>query len=377
MATDTSDVRQANSTSSAQPGSPRGPQSQPGSDSANNGSDGDGTTGINGVKPKSGSLATRSSIAVLGVLHVAFGLILLYLLFKAWPPQPWPTETVNGDRRNISDTITFFLWLRGGIKVYTSLDERLFFLVIVAGGLGSFIHAATSFADYVGNRKLTTSWAWWYVLRPFIGITLALICYFVARAGFMTGGAGDVNPYGIASLAALAGMFSKQATDKLEEIFGTIFRPAPGKGDAKRGDKLGAPTISGINPDRGPVSGGTEVSISGTGFVDKPGVTFDGVPAIAVTFSNATTIKAVTPAHEAGDVDVVISNPDGQEGSPKKRFTYSEQSETAETKPAGGEEATAAATDPQEEENTLDGCDVEVKDPAGDEDLPVTEGGVA
>jgi hypothetical protein len=33
-----------------------------------------------------------------------------------------------------------------------------------------------------------------------------------------------VNPYGVAALAGLVGMFSKQATDKLREVFDTLFR---------------------------------------------------------------------------------------------------------------------------------------------------------
>jgi len=282
--------------------------------------DADGPTGGSAVSPP--VPASRRQIALVGILLVVTALILFYLLFKAWPPTPWPTDDTT--KKNLLDGIRFFARFPSlTFEVHTSLDERLIFLVIVAGALGSYIHAATSFADYVGNRKLTSSWLWWYLLRPFVGVSLALISYFVVRAGFLTGGAGDnVSPYGVATLGALAGMFSKQATDKLEEVFTTIFRPAPGKGDAKRGDKLGAPTVSGMVPKQGPAVGGTEVTISGTGYVDKPSVTFGGKPATSVSFTNATTIKATTPAHDPGTVEVVVTNPDGQEGSPKESFTF-------------------------------------------------------
>lgn len=33
-----------------------------------------------------------------------------------------------------------------------------------------------------------------------------------------------LNPYGFAALAAMAGMFSKEATDKLSELFKNIFK---------------------------------------------------------------------------------------------------------------------------------------------------------
>jgi hypothetical protein len=210
-----------------------------------------------------------------------------------------------------------------------------------------------------------------------VGISLALILYFVVRAGFLTGGADDVSPYGIATLAALAGMFSKQATDKLEEVFLTVFRPAPGKGDAKRGDKLTAPTISGLAPKEGPSTGGTAVMISGTGFVDKPAVKF-GDKSGSVTFENATTLKVITPSHAPGEVEVVVTNPDGQEGSPKERFKYLGPSgEDGEEDEGENGEAGEDAGASGETVETIDGCDVDIIDETPDEDLPRAEGGVA
>ncbi|HKX84951.1 MAG TPA: IPT/TIG domain-containing protein [Pyrinomonadaceae bacterium] len=291
-----------------------------------------------GVTPAPAVPPTQRQIAFMGFLYMFIGVILFYLLFKAWPPDPWPTAKVGDVSRNLTDLITFFArYPNLKFDVHTSLDERLIFLVIVAGAIGSYIHSATSFADYVGNRKFASSWIWWYALRPFVGIALALILYFVVRAGLLTGGANEVSPYGVASMAALAGMFSKQATDKLEELFTTLFRPAPGKGDAKRGDKLTAPTISGLLPKEGPSTGGTVVTITGTGLVDKPAVKF-GDKSGVVTYENATTIRAVTPPHEPGEVEVVITNPDGQEGSPKERFTYIESAEDEDEEEDEGED---------------------------------------
>jgi hypothetical protein len=309
----------------------------------------------------------------LGASHIAIALILLYFLFKIWPPFPWPATEAKPDYSPIR-----FLGLLGeriSFQVYTSLDERLILLVIVAGALGSFIHSATSFSDYVGNRKFVSSWAWWYMLRSFVGIALALILYFVVRAGFVTAGADEMSPFGVATLAALAGLFSKQATDKLEEVFTTMFRPAPGKGDAKRGDKLSGPTISGIAPREGPTSGGTEVTITGNGFVDKASVKFGDQPAASVVFVNATTLKATAPAHAAGDVEVIVANPDGQEGSPRERFTYVNAGGGA-TEGADTAATTASATTDDETVETIDGCDVDIIEETPDVDLPMAEGGV-
>jgi hypothetical protein len=127
--------------------------------------------------------------------------------------------------------------LGGWMRWEASGDLRLALVAQTAGLLGAFVHAATSFATYVGNRQLIRSWALWYVLRPFIGMTLALVVYFVLRGGFMSPQAetSSISPYGVAALAALAGMFSKQTADKLKDVFENAF---PSREDARRVDKL-------------------------------------------------------------------------------------------------------------------------------------------
>ena len=84
---------------------------------------------------------------------------------------------------------------------------------------------------------------WWYVLRFLIGAALALILYFALRGGLIgtDGTSTDVNPYGVAALSALAGLFSKQATDKLSEVFDTFFQTRQGYGDDRRTDTLEFP----------------------------------------------------------------------------------------------------------------------------------------
>ncbi|MDP1604135.1 MAG: IPT/TIG domain-containing protein [Legionella sp.] len=70
-------------------------------------------------------------------------------------------------------------------------------------------------------------------------------------------------------------------------------------------------TLTGINPSSGSASGGTGVTLTGTGLTGATGVTFDGVAATGVNVVNSTTVTAVTPAHVAGVVDVVIATPAG------------------------------------------------------------------
>ncbi len=146
-----------------------------------------------------------------GIYLILVNLTLLYLLAKLWP----------GDLKTLHGTVSLF-----GFKPTIWPETRFLLIVMVAAALGSYVHLATSFADFLGNRQLCSSWTWWYILRPFIGMALGLVLYFALRGGLIAGdtGAAQLSPYGVAALAGLAGMFSKQASDKLREIFENLFK---------------------------------------------------------------------------------------------------------------------------------------------------------
>src|SRR6266540_4222393 len=65
----------------------------------------------------------------------------------------------------------------------------------------------------------------------------------------------------------IVGLFSKQATDKLRELFDTAFRVAPGYGDDARGDSIvnPAPTLEASEPQR-LRAGEVELVLVGSGF---------------------------------------------------------------------------------------------------------------
>ena len=113
-------------------------------------------------------------------------------------------------------------------------DERTLELAAWAGMLGGFVHAAQSLVDYMGNQSLRRSWALWYLLRPLQGAVVGASFYIIARAGLISN-AGEVNVYGVSALGLLGGWFSKNASDKMKEVFETLF----GKGaDARRANKM-------------------------------------------------------------------------------------------------------------------------------------------
>ena len=83
-----------------------------------------------------------------------------------------------------------------------------------------------------------------------------------------------------------------------------------------------APTLTGISPASGAAAGGTAVTITGTGFMAGATVSLGGTPATGVTVMNSTSITAITPAHPAGAVNVVVSNAEQQAGTLPDGYTY-------------------------------------------------------
>lgn len=177
-------------------------------------------------------------IMLVGVYLAASFLVQIALLIDFWPglgtngewlSTPAPRFIPSGD---------------------LTPDKRSVVIVLLAGGIGSMVHALGSFTAHVGGRRLEGSWTWWYLLRPIEGAVVALAFYLVLRGGLLANGSADsskvqVSVYGITAIAVLVGMFSQQAVTKLKEVSETLFtKPAPPLGSTTSTK----PTIIQINP---------------------------------------------------------------------------------------------------------------------------------
>jgi hypothetical protein len=171
-------------------------------------------------------------------------------------------------------------------KLKFTMEQHLILLVAISGSLGAFIHAATSFTYHFGVRDFEKSWVSWYLMRPFIGAALALTFYFLLRGGLINVNADErvagqysavqdsvvyihydtsqktaavrssadslagfrrigmerlpvrkdslpVNPFGVMGISIMAGLFSRQAIDKLGEIFENVFLKKEKTGKSK------------------------------------------------------------------------------------------------------------------------------------------------
>ncbi|MFD3488598.1 IPT/TIG domain-containing protein [Streptomyces sp. NPDC058665] len=81
------------------------------------------------------------------------------------------------------------------------------------------------------------------------------------------------------------------------------------------------PVVTGVSPSSGPTAGGTNVTLTGTGFTGASSVTFGGVPATSFTVNSATQITAVTPPGGVGAAVVAVTTPGGT-SAPDVFFFY-------------------------------------------------------
>jgi hypothetical protein len=184
---------------------------------------------------------------VLGVVTVAELLLLLGALV---PVMGAATALDQGKSAAIS-----YLWWSG-----TATKPMVFVILsLVGGALGGALHAIASLTAHVALGNFRRSWTMWYLTNPFVGASLATVFLFVLQAGL----GGQEAPtagglYGIAAVATLSGLFSRNALNKLRDIFDVAFasKAADGTGASgtdtdTTGTTAGSGTSSGASSSAG------------------------------------------------------------------------------------------------------------------------------
>ena len=114
-----------------------------------------------------------------------------------------------------------------------------------------------------------------------------------------------------------------------------VTTPGGSATDASAFTYVAAASVTSISPATGTPAGGTSVTITGTGFNNATAVRFGISPTFGFVLVSDTEITALTPAHTAGVVDVIVASPSGN-GSLPNGFTYGlPPSITALTPPHG------------------------------------------
>jgi hypothetical protein len=142
---------------------------------------------------------------------------------------------------------------------------------------------------------------------------LGLLFYFVVRAGLLSADAGSVSPYGIVAFGALAGWFSKQATNKLAEVFETLFRTEKAAELKDRLNAAATPKIDTLTP--GTVSSDAsaplELQVEGSNFLAGATLLVAGhkLQAVFVSDKKLTATLPLELLKTPGNLEVRVANP--------------------------------------------------------------------
>lgn len=112
----------------------------------------------------------------------------------------------------------------------------------------------------------------------------------------------------------------------------TLKISAPGAGDTP-------PQVFSANPNEGPSSGRTAVSVSGSGFEEGLRAYFNGVPATQVELDGPNGFNCRTPMGMPGDADIVVLNPNGQSGIGLDEYLFISSPTVYNVTPDDGPEA--------------------------------------
>ena len=160
---------------------------------------------------------------------MGFGALLFTQLLALWPAVIAATGT--------GDTTPGTTLLFGLEHITFHPEVALLLMVALVGSLASLVELIRGFVKYAGRDELSTRWAWWYLLRPVQGATLAVVVYFALRGGLLEGVNGSaeaaLNPFGLAAFAGLVGLFTRHAVAKLSKVFDALFDPPQEDADVK------------------------------------------------------------------------------------------------------------------------------------------------
>jgi hypothetical protein len=155
-------------------------------------------------------------------------------IISIWNPieTPIASTSQSASRPNSTDLIIpipdddIDKW-KGDREKYLIIVNALF------GILGGSTYGLASLTIWIANNKYEKSWTLWYISRPIVGGALALIFYFLLRAGLVGGFPINVGDFGFAAISIIIGLLATTAMKKLRDVFDVLF------GIAKREDNMG------------------------------------------------------------------------------------------------------------------------------------------
>mgnify|MGYP003640417195 CR=1 FL=1 len=105
--------------------------------------------------------------------------------------------------------------------------NALFLAVLSAGMIGGAVYSLRAHTVHIGIGNYQASWWQWNVTRPFLSGALAILFFFLVRAGFVENGAANsLRPEGFIAIGGLVGLFTDQAWAKIRQVANAMFAEA-------------------------------------------------------------------------------------------------------------------------------------------------------
>ncbi len=179
---------------------------------------------------------------VVALIAIIAAFILVHLLVRQWwirrteaSRAPIPSAFPAPVTLLVGGFLVFLLAVNiaAFLLVWTSdeyaNDLRMMAVTALAGGLGSCVATILGYLLHASERKdFDAAYSAWYVGRPLLGLLLGFIFYFMAKGGLLIvaidGADMELNDAGMAAIGSLVGLFSKNAVEKLRELFNTLFQ---------------------------------------------------------------------------------------------------------------------------------------------------------
>jgi hypothetical protein len=213
------------------------------------------------VKPKDkgphmSSLTRKVLFAYFGLIILSSGFLLIYgldyhfcanVLIEKKIAENQVNDTSPGKDTKGTTESEFSNCTKFGTgsitKILTTAEGWYALIASMFGALGGAVHALSSLTTWRGTNKLESSWTQWYIARPLVGAAISFIIYVIVRAGYFDSstvineGSLPISVYGIAAIGALVGFMSSAATQKLKDVFDTVFgiqKPNKERGDVPK-----------------------------------------------------------------------------------------------------------------------------------------------
>ena len=223
---------------------------------------------------------------------------------------------------------------------------QIFYMAVLGVLAGLYFHGDITLRHFIGDVPTPVPWfgalgavlisltgvfehcddwdpclRYWHWARPVVGASVGVVSVLIFQAGILAAGSNpaggtsaapkNITYYLIAFLVGYREETFRQLIKRLADVVLTPDGATPAT----------APTITLLNPNTGPVSGGTSVVIIGSGFTGAKDVKF-GANAAEFTVDSDAQISATSPASTTtGPVAVAVTTPAGSAAGPQFKYT--------------------------------------------------------